>query len=94
MNHNPNDNSAPAHSTEETLTGTLTGGIFAIGGETTGWQIEVDNRSIEVDVSAIRPQADEWQGQRVVLHGTFITRDYIERGATRIFAASAIEPVE
>lgn len=88
------DNTAMTQPETQTISGTLIGGMFAIGGETTGWQLETDEFTIEVDVSAVRDQADRLQGQRVTLQGVVISRDYIERGPTDIFVASAIDPAE
>src|SRR5687767_9929320 len=45
------------------FTGTLRGGVVAIGAETTGWVLETDDgRRIDVDVSKAPEAADELEG--------------------------------
>ncbi len=79
---------------EVTLTGTLQGGRIAIGGETTGWALEYrDNtgpHSIEVELpGALAARARS--GAMVKLTGTIVTREYVERGSTRVLRVSRLE---
>lgn len=75
------------------LTGKLEGGIMAIGGETTGWQLTHPGGKIEVDMKAI-PDADRFEGKNVSVSGKVFTKNYVERGAILILAAEkmALEP--
>ena len=77
-----------------TLTGTLQGGRIAVGGETSGWALEYRDEtgphSIDVDLPrALMARARSGKAVRVT--GTFATRDYVERGAVRIFRITRIE---
>jgi 4-carboxymuconolactone decarboxylase len=79
---------------EVTLTGTLQGGRIAIGGETTGWALEYRDstgpHSIEVELpGALAARARS--GAMVKLTGTIVTREYVERGSTRILRVSRLE---
>jgi 4-carboxymuconolactone decarboxylase len=79
---------------EVTLTGTLQGGRIAIGGETTGWTLEYRDgsgpHSIEVDLpGALATRARS--GATVQLTGTIVTREYVERGSTRVLRVSRLE---
>jgi hypothetical protein len=76
----------------ETFTGTLEGGVMAIGGETTGWRLVGDGESggIEVDVSDVRAQAEMLDGKRVTVSGRMTQRDYVERGQVRVLVADRI----
>ena len=78
---------------EVTLTGTLQGGRIAIGGETTGWALEyrdgTGSHSIEVELpGALAARART--GAMVKLTGTIVTREYVERGATRVLRVSRL----
>ena len=75
------------------LTGKLEGGIMAIGGETTGWQLTHPGGKIEVDMKAIEG-ADGFDGKKVSVSGKVFTKNYVERGAVLILAAEkmAVEP--
>ena len=79
---------------EVTLTGTLQGGRIAIGGETTGWTLEYRDgsgpHSIEVDLPAALA-ARARSGAAVRLTGTIVTRNYVERGATRVLRVSRLD---
>jgi hypothetical protein len=73
-------------------TGTLRSGFMAIGGEHTGWELHGDEvRRLEVDVTAVQPEAIRNDGRRVTITGRMIERRYVERGATRILMAEQIE---
>lgn len=75
------------------LAGKLEGGIMAIGGETTGWQLTHPGGKIEVDMKAIEG-ADGFEGKKVTVSGKVFTRNHVERGAVLILAAEkmAVEP--
>jgi len=79
---------------EVTLTGTLRGGRVAIGGETTGWTLEYRDasgpRSVEVDLPR-ELMSRARSGSTVRVTGTFVTRDYVERGSVRILRVSRLE---
>ena len=77
-----------------TFTGTLQGGRIAIGGETTGWTLayrdDSGQHSIEVDIpGALMARARS--GAMVKLTGTIVTRDYVERGATRVLRVTRLD---
>lgn len=76
------------------FTGTLRGGVMAIGGESTGWRLEGDAQTggIDVDVSKITTGARELDGKRVTLTGRMTTRAWVERGPTQVLVAEKIEP--
>jgi hypothetical protein len=63
------------------LEGQLSGGIVAIGGEHTGFEL-----AVEVDMSAIR-DASGLDGKTVALSGEVYLRNYTERGPVLIFEA-------
>ena len=73
-----------------TLTGTLEGGMMAIGGETTGWTLKQDGGDIEVDVRAVQEAAEKLQGHTVTITGHYMTKDYVERGQVKILVARQI----
>lgn len=75
------------------LTGTLRGGMMAIGGETTGWVLQRDGGAgeVDVDVSAVRDQAKRLDGERVTVTGRMTTRKYVERGEVSVFVAEKIQ---
>ena len=76
-----------------TLKGKLQGGRMAIGGETTGWQLEYIGAkgaaSIEVDASAIKNVAT-LDGAEVVVTAEVIAKQYVERGSVLILKAASI----
>lgn len=79
---------------EVTLTGTLQGGRVAVGGESTGWTLdyrdETGKHSVDVELpGALITRAKS--GTTVRLTGTFITREYVERGPVRIFTVTKLE---
>jgi hypothetical protein len=86
----PPAEAAPAEA--QVVVGMLSGDVAAIGGETTGWRIVDDKGTAqEVDVSAVRDQAKKLDGKRVRIVGTIITKQYVERGPTKVLAAQRIE---
>ena len=77
-----------------TLTGTLRGGLLAVGGESTGWALEyrdtTGQHSVEVDLPRdLLTRARS--GATVKLTGTYVTREYVERGPVRIFRVTKLE---
>jgi len=79
-----------------TLTGTLKGGIIAIGGEHTGWALDYRDasgpHSIEVSLSRdLLSRAKS--GATVKLTGTYVTKEYVERGSTRILQVTKFEEI-
>jgi 4-carboxymuconolactone decarboxylase len=79
---------------EVTLTGTLQGGRIAIGGETSGWTLTYRDGSgehtIEVDMRGPL-MARARSGATVKLTGTIVTRDYVERGETKVLRVTSLE---
>jgi 4-carboxymuconolactone decarboxylase len=81
--------------TAVTLTGTLTGGRVAIGGETTGWTLQYRDDSGEHSVEVVLPQqalAQAKSGDTVTVTGVFTTRQYVERGSVRVFTVTTLTP--
>jgi len=74
------------------LTGTLRGGMMAIGGETTGWKIVGDGATggVELDVSRVRDDVNKLDGRRVTVSGQMIDRKYVERGTVRMMRVETI----
>ena len=89
----PADAAAPA-TRPTTFTGTLRGGMMAIGGETTGWTLVGDAQTggIQVDVSRIRDQAQKHDSKRVTITGRMTEKDYVESGRTQVLVAEKVEP--
>lgn len=84
----PTTNPAPAG---QRFTGTLRGGVLAVGAETTGWMLELDDGSrVDVDVSKVANAAAALDGKRVAVQGTMTTTRWIERGAKRLLVAERI----
>lgn len=75
------------------FTGTLRGGVVAIGAETTGWVLETDDgRRIDVDVSKAGDAAGKLDGKRVVIEGDVVTANWVERGERDLLMADSIAP--
>jgi hypothetical protein len=75
------------------MTGTLRGGIVAVGGETTGWMLSADGTNaggIDVDVSAVADQAKALDGKPVTVTGTVVVAHWVERGDQRMLVAGTI----
>jgi hypothetical protein len=86
---------APQGEPATRLTGTLEGGIMAIGGETTGWVLNrPDEKPLELDVSAVRQQAEKLDGRRVSVAGRMTQRDYVERGRTPVLLVQQIREAQ
>lgn len=75
-----------------TRTGTLRGGVVAIGGETTGWRLTMDRTAedVEVDVSAVREEAGRLEGRRVTVEGRMEEREFVERGPMPVLVAERL----
>jgi hypothetical protein len=78
------------------LTGVLQGGMMAIGGETSGWVLKVDGeqRSVDLDVSAVRERAEPLQGKRVTVTGRTTDKQYVERGTVSVLVVERIDPAD
>jgi hypothetical protein len=76
-----------------TLTGTLRGGMMAIGGETTGWSLVGDGAvgGVELDISRIKEDAKKLEGKRVTVSGHMVDKKYVERGTVRIMRVEKIQ---
>lgn len=76
-----------------THTGTLRGGMMAIGGETSGWTLVGDGGvgGIELDVSQVQDAATRLDGKRVNVSGRMIDKRYVERGTVRTMRVEKIE---
>ena len=75
------------------FTGTLRGGILAVGAETTGWQLETDDgKRLDVDVSKVADAAAELDGKRVTIESTSNTVNWPERGPRTLLRAHRIVP--
>lgn len=70
-----------------TLSGTLEGGVAAIGGETTGYNL--NDVSIEIDMSEVG-NADQLQGNSISVEGHFEVKEGVERGNYWIFKAHSV----
>lgn len=77
------------------FTGTLHGGVVAIGAETTGWVLQSDDLGrVDVDVSKAADAAAELDGKPVVIEGELVTVNWPERGEKRMLIADSIRPAE
>lgn len=77
------------------LTGTLRGGVIAIGAETTGWVLETDDAGrVDVDVSKVMDAAQELDGKRVVIEGAMVTATWVERGAKHLLMADSVSAAD
>jgi hypothetical protein len=80
-----------------TLTGKLSSGKVAVGGETTGWELSYHDKtgdhSVEVELTKAL-QAKVRDGQTVRITGTMVTRERVERGKVQTLVATAVESVK
>jgi hypothetical protein len=77
------------------FTGTLRGGILAVGAETTGWQLETaDGNRVDVNVGKVQDEVMSLDGKRVIIEGTMTTARWVERGSKPLLMAERIEPAE
>lgn len=84
----------------ETYIGTLQGGMSAIGGETTGWMLRLDEpievrqgratSGLEVNVDRVIEAARAFDGRRVRVTGLIIEKKYVERGVVPVLVASEL----
>ena len=79
-----------------TLTGTLRGGMAAIGGETTGWTLIGDGAvgGVDLDVSKVQADAKRLDGKRVNVTGQSVDKKYVERGTVRMLKVEKIEAAQ
>jgi hypothetical protein len=74
--------------------GKLATGIVAIGGETTGTTITVNNVTWELDFGkneALAKQADQLSGKVVVVTGTLTMKQGVERGPRNIVTVATLK---
>ncbi len=76
------------------FTGTLRGGVIAIGAETTGWLLETEEGRLDVDVSQAQDAAAKLEGRRVVVEGDVVMANWVERGEKRLLMADSISPAD
>jgi hypothetical protein len=77
--------------TTVTVSGVLVNGDNHIGGVGTGWELQADGLgNVEVDVEQVMAQALKFKHQLVTITGYYTTREYIERGSIKVFAAEQI----
>jgi hypothetical protein len=83
----------PPSTQMSTQTGTLRGGMMAIGGETTGWTLVGDGATggIELDVSKVKDDAKRLDGKRVTVTGRMVDKKYVERGTVRVMQVEKLE---
>ncbi|HEY8667337.1 MAG TPA: hypothetical protein VIL86_11765 [Tepidisphaeraceae bacterium] len=76
----------------DSFTGTLRGGVMAGGGESTGWMLQGDGATgeIDVDISGVEKAAKELDGKRVTITGKFVEKNWPERGKVNILVADRI----
>ena len=76
-----------------TQTGTLRGGMMAIGGESTGWILVGDGAvgGLDLDVSQVQDAVTRLDGKRVNVTGPMIDKRYVERGPVRMMRVEKIE---
>ncbi len=65
---------------------------MAIGGESTGWMLDADGESddLDLDVTAVREEANRLKGKRVRVVGQLVEKEYVERGRVRILNVERI----
>ena len=75
------------------FTGTLRGGVLAVGAETTGWVLETDDgKRLDVDVAKAADAAAALDGKRVTIEGVSSTVNWPERGPRPLLRAHQIVP--
>ncbi len=78
-----------------TFRGVLHGGMMGIGGEHTGFELELaDGSRLEIDPGSERAAARGLDGKRVMATGTVESRGYVERGNVRVLKADTIRAAE
>lgn len=76
--------------------------VAAIGGETTGWAIEVDpaqqkllGKRLEIDPSkSLTPDISQYEDKEVNVTGTLTWREGVERGRYRVLLLDTISQME
>lgn len=79
------------------LTGTLSTGIVAIGGETTGTTIKTKDGTFELDFGKqkeLREKAEKLNGKNVMAVGTLTIRKGVEVKERRIVSVTSLEEVK
>ncbi|MFM9957302.1 MAG: hypothetical protein ACKVZJ_04445 [Phycisphaerales bacterium] len=75
-------------------TGTLRGGLMAIGGETTGWALtkcaEIEGGSIVLEAAALARDLEALDGKRVTVTGEIVERQLVERGKIKRLVVKSI----
>jgi hypothetical protein len=76
-----------------TLSGTLQTGIMAIGGETTGTELNAGGMRYELDFTdpALKKKAEELNAKVVVVTGALTIRQGVERKQRLIFLVDKLE---
>ena len=85
----------PAGSTPSlTVTGKITTGIMAIGGETTGITLNDGKLTYELDIknAALKKTAEDLNGKQVTVKGTLTIKAGVEVGQRRIITVETLEP--
>lgn len=74
------------------IIGILQGGQIAIGGETTGWVLNLgdDRGAVEVDVTKVANQAAAAEGKRVVIAGEVVKKAYVTRGEVKTVVVESL----
>lgn len=74
------------------IIGILQGGQIAIGGETTGWVLNLgdDRGAVEVDVTKVANQAAVAEGKRVVIAGEVVKKAYVTRGEVKTVVVDSL----
>ena len=79
------------------IRGKLETGIVAIGGETTGIQIQADGITLELDLRALpelAKQLESLNGKQVEVTGQLTERQGVETGKRRIVMVKSLKPVD
>ena len=87
-------NKAPDMTLPTSYSGTLHGGMMAIGGETTGWTLVEEGQSggLQLDVSRVKDTAARLDGTKVIVSGRMTERQYVERGPVKVLEVDSIVP--
>ena len=76
---------------EAVVSGFLKGGMMAIGGETTGYFLQTDNKRLEVSLpEGVIKNFQKWNGKNVSLIGKTLIVKSLERGERKVFMVSSL----
>lgn len=72
--------------------------VVAIGGETTGWRLLVEENkekkqkkeTIDVDVTKVKKEAEELDGKKVTISGYMTEKTWPERGKVKVLVGERI----